>query len=154
MIDDSESDRVVLKRQLSKVENIEIEVLEAIDLESGMSVLQSEPVDVCLVDYRLGPDTANDFAASARRADYHVPVIMVSGYTREELREELPSSSLTHFINKEEISPLLLELTIRNAVEMAHEHSGGAGDAPGGVDGDISLRSTGNNAGDDTRDGA
>ena len=126
VIDDSESDRVVLKRQLSKVENIEIEVLEATDLEGGLRVLEEAAVDVCLVDYRLGPDTANDFAARARRADYHVPVIMVSGYTREELREELPSSSLTHFINKEEISPLLLELTIRNAVEMAHEHSGGA----------------------------
>ena len=138
VIDDSESDRVVLKRQLSKVENLEIEVLEAVDLESGMSVLQNEPVDVCLVDYRLGPDTANDFAASARRADYHVPVIMVSGYTREELREELPSSSLTHFINKEEISPLLLELTLRNAVEMAHEHNSVAA----GNDGSGATRET------------
>ena len=123
VIDDSESDRVVLKRQLSKVENIEIDVVEAIDIGSGMRALEREEIDVCLVDYRLGPDTANDFAASARRAEHHVPVIMVSGYTREELYEELPSSSLTHFINKEEISPLLLELTLRNAVETALERT-------------------------------
>ena len=123
VIDDSESDRVVLRRQLSKVENLEIEVVEAEDIDGGMRALMSGEVDVCLVDYRLGPDTANDFAESARRADHRVPVIMVSGYTREELREDLPSSSLTHFINKEEISPLLLELTLRNAVETAREHA-------------------------------
>jgi len=121
VIDDSESDRVMMKRQLSKVENIAIEIVEAIDIESGMAALESERIDICLVDYRLGPDTANDFAERARRDDHVVPVIMVSGYTREELREELPSSSLTHFINKEEVSPLLLELTLRNAVETALE---------------------------------
>jgi len=123
VIDDSESDRVVLKRQLSKMENIAADVVEAEDIATGMKALEHEAIDVCLVDYRLGPDTANDFAASARRAEYRVPVIMVSGYTREELHEELPSSSLTHFINKEEISPLLLELTLRNAVETAYEHT-------------------------------
>ena len=121
VIDDSESDRVVLRRQLSKVENIATDVVEATDIAGGIAALESGGVDVCLVDYRLGPDTANDFAERARRADHRVPVIMVSGYTREELREELPSSSLTHFINKEEISPLLLELTLRNAVETARE---------------------------------
>ena len=130
VIDDSESDRVVLKRQLAKVENIAIEVVEATDIAGGIDALESGGVDVCLVDYRLGPDTANDFAERARRADHRVPVIMVSGYTREELREELPSSSLTHFINKEEISPLLLELTLRNAVETADENE--AGEASGG----------------------
>jgi len=130
VIDDSESDRVVLKRHLSKIENLATEIIEAKDVNSGLQALHDERIDVCLVDYRLGPDTANDFAARARRANYRVPVIMVSGYTREQLREELPSSSLTHFINKEEISPLLLELTLRNAVETALEHSVDNGTGP------------------------
>ena len=78
VIDDSESDRVVLKRQLAKVENIAIEVVEATDITGGIDALESGGVDVCLVDYRLGPDTANDFAErgaprrSSRAGDHGV----------------------------------------------------------------------------------
>jgi len=116
VVDDSESDRRVINRHLEKVAALSINVFEANSIESAMSVLGEVSIDVCLVDYRLGPDTADVLARSITRHSSRLPLILMSGYSREELKEELPTSTLMYYLNKSELSPLLLELSIRHAI--------------------------------------
>jgi len=48
-----------------------------------------------------------------------LPMILMSGYSREELEQTIPDQMLMYFLNKEEMSPLLLELSIRHAVNAS-----------------------------------
>jgi len=117
LVDDSDEDRYALRRQLDGVEEITLSVHEAADIDSGLAVLADEQVDVCLIDYRLGTETAIDFTRRCTEQGHTMPIIILSGNTRAELHEHIPSLESTHFVNKEEVSSLLLELTILNALE-------------------------------------
>ena len=121
LLDDDDEDRHALRRQLDGVEEIALSVHEAHDLSGGLAVLADIPVDVCLIDFRLGGDTAVDFTRACREHGHTMPIIILSGNTRAELHEQLPSLESTRFVNKEEVSPLLLELTIMNALEAPDE---------------------------------
>jgi len=122
LLDDDDEDRHALRRQLDGVEEIALSVHEAHDLPAGLAVLADTSIDVCLIDFRLGDGaTAVDFTRACREHGHVMPIIILSGNTRAELHEQLPSLESTRFVNKEEVSPLLLELTITNALEAPDE---------------------------------
>ena len=116
IIDDSESDRSAIKRYLEKIETFEINILFASSIDEGLVQLDNTDVDVCLLDYRLDPSKENDFIQKAKLRDHSVPIILVSGYTREQIQQQLPMSDMSLFIQKGELSPLVLELSIKHAL--------------------------------------
>ena len=116
VIDDSESDRSAIARYLKKISSVEFNVLFASTMEEGLDHLDSTDVDVCLLDFKLDPNTENNFVQKAKERDHSVPVILVSGYSREQIQEHLPMSDLSLFIQKGELSPLVLELSIKHAL--------------------------------------
>jgi len=121
LVEDNDEDRYALRRQLDNVDEISLEVHDACDVPGGLDVLARQRIDVCLIDYRLGADTAVDFTRLCAERGHTMPFIILSGNTRAELHEQLPSLESAHFVNKEEVSPLLLELTILNALDGEQE---------------------------------
>jgi len=116
VVDDSESDRVVISRQLSKITNMHVSVFEACDVGEGVDSLKKNKIDICLVDYRLGMETAIEFITAGREVRANLPFVMLSGFSREQLSDELNGTNIDHFINKEEMSPSLLEVSIKHAI--------------------------------------
>jgi len=116
VIDDSESDRAAIKRYLEQIESVGIHVLFASTIDEGLEQLDNTDIDVCLLDYRLDSRCENDFMERAKNRDHSVPIILVSGYTREEIQSNFPLSDITLFIHKGELSPLVLELSIKHAL--------------------------------------
>ncbi|MDC0435196.1 response regulator, partial [bacterium] len=115
----SESDRRVIRRHLDRIESLTVSVHEAASVEQALNSLKSDDIDVCLVDYRLGMDTADDLASKVRKFNENLPLVLMSGYTRSELEKEIPDDLLMYLLNKAELSPLLLELSVRHAVNSS-----------------------------------
>jgi len=129
VVDDSESDRRVVKRHLQSIKSLSVDAYEAVDVEQALESLRNNDIDVCLVDYRLGGlQTADDLAKKVRVFNEKLPLILMSGYNRSELENEIPDKMLMYFLNKAELSPLLLELSIRHAVNSSSALSGPDGD--------------------------
>lgn len=123
VVDDSESDRRVIKRHLSHIKSLIVETFEADDIDSALHSLRNDDIDVCLVDYRLGVETADDLSRQIADHNNLLPVILMSGYSRSELEERVPDNLLMYFLNKGDISALLLELSIRHAINSSGVHS-------------------------------
>ena len=119
IVDDSESDRRVIRRHLDRIESLTVDVYEAGSVEQALDSLKNDDIDVCLVDYRLGMDTADDLTGRIREFNENLPLVLMSGYTRSELEKEIPDEMLMYFLNKAELSPLLLELSVRHAVNSS-----------------------------------
>jgi len=67
VVDDSESDRRVVKRHLQSIKSLSVDAYEAVDVEQALESLRTNDIDVCLVDYRLGGlQTADDLAKKVR----------------------------------------------------------------------------------------
>ncbi len=119
VVDDSDSDRRVITRHLESISSLTVESFEARNVESAMSSLVVDDIDVCLVDFRLGVETADDLGNRINDYNDKLPMILMSGYSRRELSDEIPDKLLTYFLNKADLSPLLLELSIRHAINSS-----------------------------------
>lgn len=119
IVDDSDSDRRVITRHLENIASLRVEPFEANNIEAAMASLVVDDIDVCLVDYRLGVETAGDLANQISKHNDNLPLVLMSGYNRQELSEQLPDHLLSYLLNKTDLSPLLLELSIRHAVNSS-----------------------------------
>lgn len=119
VVDDSESDRRVVSRHLQKIDSLTVEVFEAESVHDAVQSLKNDDIDVCLVDFRLGMETADDLATQIREFNDKLPMVLMSGYSREELEQTIPDHLLMYFLNKAELSPLLLELSVRHAINAS-----------------------------------
>jgi len=116
VIDDQETDRLAIERYLKQIEMVPINVLFADSITEALTQLDNTDVDVCLLDYRLDPNSENDFIQQAKIRQHSVPVIVISGLNREQIKEQLPLNDMALFIQKSELSPLVLELSIKHAL--------------------------------------
>lgn len=116
VIDDNQSDRDAIERYLNQIETVHINVLFAESIQEALAQLEVTDVDVCLLDFSLNPNAENNFFQQAKSREYSVPVIVVSSHTRNEIQEHLPAEDMPLFIQKGELSPLVLELSIKHAL--------------------------------------
>ncbi|MBX2878819.1 MAG: PAS domain-containing protein [Granulosicoccus sp.] len=123
VVDDSDSDRRVIRRHLDQIITLSIEIFEASDVESALVSLRANDIDLCLMDYRIGVDTADDLAKKISEYNGGLPMILMSGFSRKELEDKIPDKILMYFINKADLSPLLLELSIRHAINSSSSMS-------------------------------
>ena len=119
VVDDSESDRRVIRRHLDHIKSLTVDTYEAEDVASAINSLKNDDIDVCLVDYRLGVETADDLAKRISEHNDKLPIILMSGYSRAELEDKIPDNLLMYFLNKSDLSALLLELSIRHAINSS-----------------------------------
>lgn len=119
VVDDSDSDRRVIRRHLEQIRSLSIDAYEASDVDSALGSLKRDDIDICLVDYRLGMETADDLAKRISEYNDKLPMILMSGYSRSELEDKIPDKILMYFLNKADLSPLLLELSIRHAINSS-----------------------------------
>ncbi|MFK7854681.1 MAG: chemotaxis protein CheB [Granulosicoccus sp.] len=116
IVDDSGSDRRVVSRHLKKIKSLLVECYEAENIDDALSSLKINDIDLCLVDYRIGIETAEQMAKAICEHNERLPLILMSGFSKRELAEIMPESLLSYYLNKAELSPLLLELSIRHAM--------------------------------------
>jgi len=45
-----------------------------------------------------------------------LPFVLLSGFTREQLSDEFAKVSFDHYINKDEMTPSLLEVSIKHTI--------------------------------------
>ena len=119
VVEDSEVDFEILKRNLRQMNAFEAEIYHACDLVSARGIAEIIDIDVALIDYHLGPDSGvrsiQDFGGRCGNCVN----IMVSGMPEHEVAQIALNAGAINYINKNHINPILLETTIRSAL---HTH--------------------------------
>jgi DNA-binding NarL/FixJ family response regulator len=70
----------------------------------ALAMAASQRPDVALVDVDLGPESGFDVAGALARCDEPVPVILISAYAEEDLRELIDDSPAVGFLSKSALS--------------------------------------------------
>jgi signal transduction histidine kinase len=116
LVDDDEEDYLLTKDLLSRLEGAKHELHWVSDSGSALDASRAGKYDVCLVDYRLGPDNGIDLVREIVAGGHGMPVIVLTGQGDHDLDVEAAQAGAADYLVKGEVSPALLERTIRYAV--------------------------------------
>ena len=119
LVDDDIADRLICRRTLGRFDDLDVELLEAGSAEEGRRRIVEEQPDCVLLDYSLGPTSGLELLAQLRQDGVDVPVIMLTGYQRDELERQAGDLGVIDFIDKGAMTRDLLQRHIRSAVGVA-----------------------------------
>lgn len=116
IVDDSPTYLALLEQLLSKIDSYDINVFSASTVSQSIEILKSKPIDICISDYYLKNETALELIDGLMETEMNLPVIVISGETSEDLTSLLLSYGALDLIEKDDLSPAMLDRSIRYAI--------------------------------------
>lgn len=117
LIDNDEDDYLLTRSLLHNARGRKIFLDWASSYEEGYQSLKSRNYHAVLVDYDLGTETGIMLIRDLSALDYPAPFILYTGRGSYEVDQEALQAGATMYLTKSEITPLLLERSIRYAIE-------------------------------------
>jgi two-component system, cell cycle sensor histidine kinase and response regulator CckA len=118
LVDDEEDEFVLARDLLRRAGDGRFSLEWARTFEAGLDLLNVNDADVCLVDYRLGAATGLDFIREAQTTSA-VPLILMTGRGDRSIDADAIAAGAADYLDKAELTPALLERSIRYAIERA-----------------------------------
>lgn len=116
VIDDSEDDRLLYKRVLTKTPDAQYVIEEADDGERGIALLDANAPDCVLLDYSLPGRNGLDILKKIRLKHPFAPVLMLTGQGNETVAVMAMQLGAQNYISKSSISPEHLHRAIQIAI--------------------------------------
>jgi cyclic di-GMP phosphodiesterase len=118
LVEDDEEDYLLTKDLLTELQDPRAKLSWVRDFRAALDAARTEHYDVCLVDYRLGGAHDGIDLIRALIADGHqIPVVLLTGQGTRKVDVEAAEAGASDFLVKGEVSPALLERTIRYAMQ-------------------------------------
>lgn len=118
LIDDDRLQHALVGGMVRNFRGAPWEVEFAADYASGLKKLSVGRYAVCLLDYRLGDSDGLKLLSEARAAGSTTPVVLLTAEASEEIDEAAMEAGALDFIAKSELTPKLLEHTVRYARKL------------------------------------
>jgi two-component system cell cycle sensor histidine kinase/response regulator CckA len=119
LVDDEEDEFILARDLLRRAGETRFSLEWASTFEGGLVLLENGLVNVCLVDYQLGARTGLDFVREAQAMSTDVPLILMTGRGGRAVDADAISAGAADYLDKAELTPALLERSIRYAIERA-----------------------------------
>lgn len=123
LIDDDEDDFIVLRDHLREARTRHIDLVWASSLDEGREKSKAGDFSVYLIDYRLGAQTGLQLMQEFQARGDRTPVILLTGYGDQEIDQEAMRLGAFDYLVKGELSPQLLERSIRYSIHRAQLQS-------------------------------
>jgi two-component system cell cycle sensor histidine kinase/response regulator CckA len=116
LVDDDDDDYLLTKDMLSGLDGTRYRIDWAADYDTALRQCRQGAYDVCLIDYRLGPEDGIQLVRELIAEGNDMPIIVLTGQGDYRVDVEAAQAGAADYLVKSEISPTLLERTIRYAI--------------------------------------
>jgi two-component system, sensor histidine kinase and response regulator len=117
LVDDDEEEYIVVRKYLKSARKGAFRVEWVPTFDEALNAMAETSFDVCLLDYHLGAQTGIELLSRMRALDYDLPVILLTGRASLELDLEAMETGAFDFLEKGDLTPVLLERSIRYTIE-------------------------------------
>lgn len=117
VIDDDTVDRMAVRRALCKTD-LEIDLSEAEDGETALSILKTHQFDCIFVDYLLPDRDGLVLAKQLQQLQVDAPFVVLTGQGDEQIAVDVMKAGAADYLAKHRISPATLARTIRSAIRL------------------------------------
>jgi signal transduction histidine kinase len=121
LVEDDEDDYYLVNAWLSQAKSGQYHLKWISEAEAALRLVETETFDVVLVDYHLGGVNGLDLIRQAKINCQHVPFILLTGQGSYDVDLTAMEAGAADYLSKMEITPPLLERSIRYAIE--HERA-------------------------------
>lgn len=119
LIDDERLQARVVEQQLKAFHGERFEFEWASTYEKGLERLMTGEHVVCLLDFQLGPKDGLELIREAKENRCHVPIIFLTAESSSHIDIEAMNAGALDYLVKGEISPSILERSIRYAQKLS-----------------------------------
>jgi diguanylate cyclase (GGDEF)-like protein/PAS domain S-box-containing protein len=119
LVDDDEDDIILTRALFSEVEDFRAEVEWAHSLERGFARAAEGGIDICLVDYRIGPDSGIAFIEGLTARGLDLPVILLTGQGSREVDIRAMEAGAADYLVKGGLDAERLGRSVRYALDRA-----------------------------------
>ncbi|NJN27016.1 MAG: response regulator [Cyclobacteriaceae bacterium] len=116
LIDDDEDDYIITRDNLENIEQSNYELHWELSYDHGLQRLLDEKFDICFTDFRLGDRNGIELIKSAIAEGINIPLILLTGQGDKNIDMQAMKVGAVDYLVKGEMSSLLLERTIRYAL--------------------------------------
>jgi two-component system cell cycle sensor histidine kinase/response regulator CckA len=120
LVDDDEEDCILTRELLSRVDGTRYDLDWASDYGAAIAAVAGRDFDVCLVDYRLGPEDGIGLVRELIADGYESPIIVLTGLGDRIVDVEATHAGAADFLVKGEVTSAVLERSIRYSMRR-HE---------------------------------
>lgn len=113
LIDDNESDQVLLKRFLSRLKEFQFDIKTAMNSKEALSINSAFRADIAFVDYFLGNETGLDIIHLLKNEYSELDCILLTGHGDESVVSEAFKAGASDYISKTELNTELIERSFR-----------------------------------------
>ena len=116
-IDREQGEYLLIAEVLSHVRDVEYELVWCDQLDTALNKILSQEFDVALLDYYWGDTSARDLLNAARVQACQTPIVVMTDEMETEVDREAIRAGAADYLIKGQIDHLLLERTLRYAIE-------------------------------------
>lgn len=116
LVEDDQDDYLIVRNLLIRAIGERCTLEWAKSYDEAVKALERS-YDVCLLDYRLGARDGLDFLGEIKRSASNIPVIVLTGRGDFRVDLEAMQAGASDFLAKDEINEVLLERSIRYAID-------------------------------------
>jgi diguanylate cyclase (GGDEF)-like protein len=116
VFEDRAMDAALIKKFLRTVGVRGAHIYHADTIPSALQVMTHSPIDLCLADYHLQPNTGVDLMEEARRNNMDVPFIVITAIDDRSVDEEVLAHGAYDFLVKGDLTVEGLDRSIRYAI--------------------------------------
>jgi two-component system cell cycle sensor histidine kinase/response regulator CckA len=113
LVDDDEEDALLTQDLLAQIEGTRYRPDWVGRYSDALAAVEHTSYDVCLVDYRLGPEDGIALVRELLANGFDTPIIVLTGLGDRTVDIEATSAGAADYLVKGEVTPALLERTIR-----------------------------------------
>jgi PAS domain S-box-containing protein len=119
MVDDDEDDYILTRSILGEVEGSHYDLRWISNLDHGFANLDTRDYDIILMDYYFGGRTGVEILRDAIEEGCTTPIILLTGLGDREVDFAAMEAGAVDYLEKDNLTPQLLERSIRYAVSAA-----------------------------------
>lgn len=115
LIGEDKEDLFLILEIVDQIDDINISLRWERDYDGGMDALDSDAIDVCLVDHRVGRASGVHLVAKATDAGCQVPMVVLTDKAELAVDRAALEAGAAYYLEKDGLTPSRLERTLRYA---------------------------------------
>ncbi|MFZ7110988.1 MAG: sensor histidine kinase [Desulfatiglandales bacterium] len=117
LVEDDEDDYIIIRDQLEEITTNRYDLVWVTDYDDALRAMESRAHAVCLLDFLLDTYEGFDLLREAKSRAIPIPIIFLTGQPRYEVDMAAMMEGAADYLVKDEITPSILERSIRYAIE-------------------------------------
>jgi len=117
LIDTDEEDYILTRQLLNEIEDVKFNLDWVRTYQTGLDTITCNQHDAYLIDHRLGVKDGLQLLREAVKLGCQAPIILLTGQGDREVDLAAMQAGAADFLAKDQLGPLLLERSIRYAIE-------------------------------------